>query len=95
MAWGRVTQHRSNTNSPIHVLCVSATAHGMHVCRHVRSSLSNAVDTTKLALWGTSFAGGHVLVVSSEPEFKDNITAVVTQVSMVSHLCHIQHISRA
>lgn len=48
--------------------------------RHVRSSLSNAVDTKKLALWGTSFAGGHVLVVSSEPEFKYQVTAVVTQV---------------
>lgn len=47
----------------------------------MRGSLSNTVDTGKLALWGTSFAGGHVLVVASEPEFRDHITAVVTQVS--------------
>lgn len=52
-----------------------------HCDRHVRASLSSTVDTAKLALWGTSFAGGHVLVVASDPEFKDHIAAVVTQVS--------------
>jgi hypothetical protein len=63
-------------------ICVCAFCVCVHrLCRHVRSSLRSAVDTTKLALWGTSFAGGHVLVVSSEPEFRDHITAVVTQVS--------------
>lgn len=60
---------------PVHVCCPSL------LCRHVRSSLANTVNTNKLALWGTSFAGGHVLVVSSEQEFRDHITAVVTQVS--------------
>lgn len=47
----------------------------------MRGSLSNTVDTGRLALWGTSFAGGHVLVVAAETEFRDHITAVVTQVS--------------
>lgn len=49
--------------------------------RHVRASLSSTVDTAKFALWGTSFAGGHVLVVASDPEFKDHVAAVVTQVT--------------
>jgi hypothetical protein len=47
----------------------------------VQSDLSDTVDTDKVALWGTSFAGGHVLVVASEPQFQDQISAVVTQVS--------------
>jgi hypothetical protein len=57
----------------------------------VRANLSSVVDTSKLALWGTSFAGGHVLVVSSEPEFAPHITAVVTQVRARMCVCVGQH----
>eukprot|EP00775_Hariotina_reticulata_P004853 gene4853-5100_t len=48
--------------------------------RHVRADMTDTVDASRLCLWGTSFAGGHVLVVASDPEFASDITAVVTQV---------------
>lgn len=63
------------------VLYCKLGTHVLCCCRYVRANLSDVVDTNKLALWGTSFAGGHVLVVSSEPEFAPHISAVVTQVS--------------
>ncbi|KAF8058352.1 aidA [Scenedesmus sp. PABB004] len=47
---------------------------------HVRGNLSAAVDTERLCLWGTSFAGGHVIVVASEPGIAEHITCVVAQV---------------
>lgn len=48
--------------------------------QHVRNSLADVVDTSKLCLWGSSFAGGHVLVIASEPDFAPHISAVVAQV---------------
>lgn len=50
--------------------------------QHVRSNLTDVVDVSKLSLWGSSFAGGHVLVVASEPEFAPHISAVVAQVGV-------------
>ncbi|GBF88090.1 hypothetical protein Rsub_00802 [Raphidocelis subcapitata] len=48
--------------------------------RHVRGELAaaGAVDAGRLALWGTSYAGGHVLVMAGE--LRENVTAVVAQV---------------
>jgi hypothetical protein len=45
--------------------------------KHVREQLADRVDASRLALWGTSFAGGHVLVVASQTP---NISAIVSQV---------------
>jgi hypothetical protein len=44
--------------------------------KHVREQLADRVDVSRLALWGTSFAGGHVLVVASQTP---NISAIVSQ----------------
>jgi alpha/beta superfamily hydrolase len=46
----------------------------------VRNKMSGMFDTDRLCLWGSSFAGGHVLVVGSEPEIAPHITAIVSQV---------------
>lgn len=43
----------------------------------VRSELGESVDIRRLALWGTSFAGGHVLVTAAKLQGK--ISAVVAQ----------------
>eukprot|EP00878_Enallax_costatus_P042623 GHUV01050046.1.p1 GENE.GHUV01050046.1~~GHUV01050046.1.p1 ORF type:complete len:359 (+),score=112.34 GHUV01050046.1:566-1642(+) len=48
--------------------------------QHVRNNMTDSVDTSKLCLWGTSFAGGHALIVASEPEFAPHISAIVAQV---------------
>jgi alpha-beta hydrolase superfamily lysophospholipase len=50
---------------------------------YVRSSMSDEVDVNRLCLWGSSFAGGHVLVVGSEPEIAPHITAIVSQVRVL------------
>ncbi|WIA41911.1 hypothetical protein OEZ86_009227 [Tetradesmus obliquus] len=47
---------------------------------YVRSSMAGSVDIDRLCLWGSSFAGGHVLVVGSEPTIAPHITAIVSQV---------------
>mmetsp|Transcript_36928 Transcript_36928/g.44674 ORF Transcript_36928/g.44674 Transcript_36928/m.44674 type:complete len:372 (-) Transcript_36928:421-1536(-) len=49
--------------------------------KYVRSNLSKEVNTHKIGLFGTSFSGGHILVVSSEEG--NNLQAVV---SLVPHL---------
>ena len=48
----------------------------------LQSSLGAEADITKIGLWGTSFAGGHVLVTAAKEG--TNVTAVVSQVSLVS-----------
>ncbi|KAF6259936.1 alpha/beta-hydrolase [Scenedesmus sp. NREL 46B-D3] len=47
---------------------------------YVRGSMAASLDTSRLCLWGSSFAGGHVLVVGSEPQIAPHITAIVAQV---------------
>jgi uncharacterized protein len=57
---------------------------GRHLCdwqaaiSHVRS-LAN-INTDKVALWGSSFSGGHVIVTASKDQ---NISAIVAQVPFV------------
>jgi len=51
--------------------------------RCVRANMTDVIDANRLCLWGTSFAGGHVLVVASEPEFAPLITAVIAQVGLM------------
>jgi hypothetical protein len=46
----------------------------------VRGKMSGMFDIDRLCLWGSSFAGGHVLVVGSEPEIAPHITAIISQV---------------
>ncbi|KAF6260384.1 Alpha/Beta hydrolase protein [Scenedesmus sp. NREL 46B-D3] len=45
--------------------------------QYVRTQLSNCVDSSKVCLWGTSFAGGHVLAVAQNTP---GITAIISQV---------------
>eukprot|EP00877_Chromochloris_zofingiensis_P008878 jgi/Chrzof1/4243/Cz14g04170.t1 len=45
---------------------------------YIYANLTAQVDTSKLLLWGTSFAGGHVLVIGAE--LGDNVTAIASQV---------------
>ncbi|CAL8463633.1 g3167 [Coccomyxa elongata] len=49
---------------------------------YVRSTLGAEVDVTRIGLWGTSFAGGHVLVTAAKEG--GNISAVVSQVPHLS-----------
>jgi len=53
-----------------------------------QSSLGAEVDITKIGLWGTSFAGGHVLVTAAKEG--TNVTAVVSQVGTRSSPQDIQ-----
>ena len=53
-----------------------------------QGSLGAEVDITKIGLWGTSFAGGHVLVTAAKEG--TNVTAVVSQVGTISSLQKIQ-----
>lgn len=54
---------------------------------YIYANLTAQVDTSKLLLWGTSFAGGHVLVIGAE--LGDNVTAIASQVRWLS-LCFQQ-----
>lgn len=45
------------------------------------------VDTTRMALWGTSFSGGHVIIAAAKDP---GITAVVSQVPFVSGFSSIR-----
>ena len=44
----------------------------------VQRSLGAEVDTSRLGLWGTSYAGGHVLVIAAKEGA--NVSAVVSMV---------------
>jgi len=54
----------------------------MSAVQFIKAELSEAVDVNRINLWGTSFAGGHVLELAGT-RLRDNVTAVVAQVS-----CH-------
>jgi hypothetical protein len=44
----------------------------------MQSTLGAEVDVRRIGLWGTSFAGGHVLVTAAKEG--SNISAVISQV---------------
>lgn len=46
--------------------------------KHVQTKMGSLVDAKRLSLWGTSFAGGHVIVVSSK--LPGQIKAVISNV---------------
>jgi pimeloyl-ACP methyl ester carboxylesterase len=48
---------------------------------HVRSL--SAINTQKIALWGSSFSGGHVIVTASRDK---NISAIISQVPFVDSI---------
>lgn len=48
---------------------------------YVRQQLCSQVDVSRMCLWGTSFAGGHVLVTAANNPA--NVVAVVSQVGML------------
>ena len=48
------------------------------------NDLRDKVDTSSIALWGTSFSGGHVLEVASQRSNDTNIIGVVSQVPHLS-----------
>src|SRR5690606_36168684 len=50
------------------------------------------VNTNKIGLWGSSFAGGHVIVTASSHPKKDRIGAVVAQVPCVDGFGSALHI---
>jgi pimeloyl-ACP methyl ester carboxylesterase len=47
--------------------------------KHVQTNMGSVVDAQRLSLWGTSFAGGHVIVVASK--LPGQIKAVISNVS--------------
>lgn len=47
---------------------------------YVQAELSSIVDINRICLWGTSFAGGHVLAIASN---ESDIKAIISQVSTV------------
>jgi len=57
----------------------------MAAISHVRNLPQ--VDTTNIALWGTSFSGGHVIIAAAKDA---GITAVVSQVPFVSGFSSIR-----
>lgn len=52
--------------------------------KHVQTQMASVVDINRLSLWGTSFAGGHVIVVASK--LPGQIKAVISNVSL-----HVDH----
>lgn len=46
--------------------------------KYVQTNLNSVVDTSRLSLWGTSFAGGHVITVAAK--LGSQIKSVVSQV---------------
>lgn len=55
---------------------------------YAKQQLHTQVDCRRMCLWGTSFAGGHVLVTAANNT--DNVVAVVSQVGWPpgSHVSH-------
>lgn len=47
--------------------------------KHVQTALADRVDATRLSLWGTSFAGGHVIYIASK--LPGQIKSVISQVN--------------
>lgn len=44
---------------------------------YVHTELTSTVDTSRICLWGTSFAGGHVLAIAQNTP---GVTAIISQV---------------
>jgi len=51
---------------------------------YVIQKLHDKIDVNNIALWGSSFSGGHVIVTAAKSAHKDNIKAVITQVPYLS-----------
>jgi alpha-beta hydrolase superfamily lysophospholipase len=47
--------------------------------QYIKAELGDVVDVNRVNLWGTSFAGGHVLTLAGS-RLRDDITSVVAQV---------------
>lgn len=47
-------------------------------------TLKQKINTSKIALWGTSFSGGHVLEIASRRAYDNNIIGVVAQTPHLS-----------
>lgn len=58
------------------------------VTRPAQGGLNETVDSTRVALWGTSFGGGHVLVAGSK--LNDSIAAIVSLVSSYSAIAKLK-----
>lgn len=60
--------------------------------KHVQTQMGSLVDASRLSLWGTSFAGGHVIVVASK--LPGQVKAVISNVSRLTsptvcaHACY-------
>jgi dienelactone hydrolase len=65
------------------VLPVSLLQDWTAAVQYVRTQLSSSVDSSRMCLWGTSFAGGHVLAVAHQTP---GITAIVSQVQQSAAL---------
>ncbi|CAN0024830.1 unnamed protein product, partial [Laminaria digitata] len=50
------------------------------------SDLSGVIDPSRVALWGTSFAGGHVLNVAATDIVPDHVGSIRAVVSQTPHL---------
>ncbi|CAM9700285.1 unnamed protein product, partial [Hapterophycus canaliculatus] len=48
--------------------------------------LSDSVDSSRVALWGTSFSGGHVLKVAAADNVPSRVGDILAIVSQVPHL---------
>ena len=55
----------------------------------MQSGLGAEVDATRLGLWGTSFAGGHVLCIARQQGA--NILAVVSEARRCCCCCPLCH----
>jgi len=56
---------------------------------YVIKNLGDKVDVNNIALWGSSFSGGHVLVTAAKSARKDHIKAVISQVPYLSALSSV------
>lgn len=59
--------------------------------KYVQTNLTNVVDSSRLSLWGTSFAGGHVIMVASK--LQTQIKAVFAQVGPLEPLVYVHQSS--
>lgn len=59
--------------------------------KFVQTNLSSSVDASSLSLWGTSFAGGHVVTVASK--LGSQVKSVVSQVSSIASCACCNHIA--
>jgi len=57
---------------------------------YVITNLKAEVDIKNIVLWGTSFSGGHVIVIASKSPRKEHIKAVISQVPYTSPFSSLQ-----